>query len=164
MELVKPELGLVFWMLLAFLLLLFLLRKFAWVPILNMLHQREESIDEALNAANKAREEMQQLQFSNEQLLHQAKEERDAILREARKIKDGIIEESKLKAKEEAQRIVDAAKESIQYEKLSAITELKNQIALLSIEIAEKVLVHELSEPEKQKALIHQLMKDIKLN
>ncbi len=164
MELVKPEIGLVFWMLLAFLLLLFLLRKFAWVPIMNMLHQREDTIDEALNSAKKAREEMQQLQFSNEQLLHQAKEERDAILREARKIKDSIIEESKIKAKEEAQRIVDAAKESIQFEKLSAMTDLKNQIAQLSIEIAEKVLVHELSEPEKQKALIEQLMKDVKLN
>ena len=164
MELVKPEIGLVFWMLLAFLLLLFVLRKFAWTPIMEMLRQREDTIEEALNSANKAREEMQQLQFSNEQLLHQAKEERDAILREARKIKDSIIEESKIKAKEEAQRIVDAAKESIQYEKLSAMTELKNQIALLSIEIAEKVLVHELSEPEKQKALIGQLMNDIKLN
>ena len=164
MELVKPEIGLVFWMLLAFMLLLFVLRKFAWKPIMGMLHDREDSIDEALNMANKAREEMKELKFSNETLLHQAKEERDSILREARKIKDSIIEESKLKAKEEAQRIVEAAKESIQYEKLSAMTELKNQIAQLSIEIADKVIMKELSEPEKQKALIETLMKDIKLN
>ena len=140
MELVNPGLGLIFWMTLAFLAILFLLKKYAWIPILASLKERESNIEAAIHSADKAREEMKQLKFSNEQLLREAKNERDIILSEARKIKDSIIEESKLKAHEESTRILNSARESIQNEKMAAITDLKNQVATLSIDIAEKVI------------------------
>ena len=162
MELVSPGIGLIFWMTLSFGIVLFILGKFAWKPILNSLREREDTIDEALNMANKTREEMKELQFSNEQLLKEAKEERDAILRDARKVKDSIIEESKLKANEEAGRIVEAAKESIQHEKMAAMTDLKNQLASLSIEIAEKILREELSADKKQKEYTQKLIDEAK--
>jgi F-type H+-transporting ATPase subunit b len=164
MELVSPGIGLIFWMTLAFGIVLYILKKFAWKPILQSLRDREESIEEALNTANKAREEMKQLKFDNESLLKQAKEERDAILRDARKVKESIIEESKTKANEEANRIVESAKESIQNEKMAAMTDLKNQLATLSIEVAEKILKDELSEDKKQKEYVQRLIKDVKFN
>jgi F-type H+-transporting ATPase subunit b len=164
MELVNPGLGLIFWMTLAFLAILYLLGKYAWKPILTSLKEREESIDAAIHSADKAREEMRQLKFSNEQLLQEAKNERDLILAEARKIKDSIIEEAKGRAQEEASRIMVAARESLQNEKLAAITELKNQVANISLEIAEKVLQRELSEPEKQEAYIRTLIKEVRFN
>jgi len=164
MELVSPGIGLIFWMTLSFGIVLFILKKFAWQPILSSLRERENTIDEALNEANKAREEMKQLHFDNEALLNEAKEERDGILRDARKIKETIIEESKNKANEEANRIVESAKESIQNEKMAAMTDLKNQLANLSIEIAEKILKEELSEDKKQKEYVQKLIDDVKFN
>ncbi len=164
MELVSPGIGLIFWMTLSFGIVLFVLGKFAWKPIMKSLKEREATIDDALNEANKAREEMKQLHFDNEQLLAQAKEERDAILNDARKIKNSIIEESKVKANEEASRIIDSAKETIQNEKMAALTDLKNQLATLSIEIAEKILKAELSDSKKQKDYIKKLMDEINLN
>lgn len=164
MELVQPGIGLIFWMTIAFGLLLWILAKFAWKPIMKGLKEREDTIDEALNQANKAREEMKELKFSNEQLLKEAKEERDAILRDARKVKESIIEESKEKANEEANRILENAKDSIQYEKLAAIHEMKNELASLSIEIAEKILKEELSSKEKHQKLIERLINDVSKN
>jgi len=164
MELVQPGLGLIIWMTIAFSILLWILGKFAWKPIMKGLKEREDSIDEALNAANKAREEMKELKFSNEQLLKEAKEERDNILREARQVKETIIDEAKEKANDEANRIVENAKDSIQYEKMAAITEMKNQVAQLSIEIAEKILKEELSAEDKHKKLIEKLVKEVKAN
>jgi len=164
MELVSPGIGLIFWMTLSFGIVLFILAKFAWKPILKSLHEREDTIDQALNEANKAREEMKQLHFDNEALLNEAKEERDGILRDARKIKETIIEDSKIKANEEANRIVESAKESIQNEKMAAMTDLKNQLATLSIEIAEKILKEELSEDKKQKEYVQKLIDDVKFN
>jgi F-type H+-transporting ATPase subunit b len=164
MELVNPGIGLILWMTVAFVAILYILGKFAWKPILKALKERETSIDEALHAADKARDEMKQLQFSNEILLTEAKNERDAILSEARKIKDSIIEESKEKAHEEANRILLIAKESIENEKMSAITDLKNQIGELALEIAGKILMRELSDPKKQEEYVRQLIKDVKLN
>ena len=164
MELVNPGIGLIFWMTVAFVAILYILGKFAWKPILKALKERETSIDEALHAADKARDEMKQLQFSNEQLLKEAKNERDAILAQARKIKDSIIEESKVKAHEEANRIFLSAKESIENEKMSAIIDLKNQIGELALEVARKILIRELSEPKKQEEYIQQLIKDVKFN
>jgi F-type H+-transporting ATPase subunit b len=164
MELISPGIGLIFWMTLAFSIVLYVLKKFAWKPIIQSLHEREDSIAEALNMANKAREEMKQLKFDNESLLKQAKEERDAILRDARKIKESIIEDSKTKANKEANRIVENAKKSIQNEKMAAMTDLKNQLATLSIEVAEKILKDELSEDKKQKEYIQKLIKDVKFN
>lgn len=151
-------------MTLSFGLVLFLLGKFAWKPIMKMLREREESIENALHAADKAREEMKNLVSDNERLLAEAKNERDAILGEARKIREKMIEEARLKANEEAQRIVDSALERIENEKMAAITELKNQIALLSIEIAEKLLREELSHDKKQEELIRKMLDDVKSN
>lgn len=164
MELVSPGIGLIFWMTLSFGIVLFILGKFAWKPILKSLHEREDSIDEALNTANKAREDMKQLKFDNEALLKEAKGERDAILHDAREIKDTIIEESKIKANEEANRIIESAKEAIQHEKLAAITDLKNQVATLSIEIAEKILKEELSEDKKQEEYVQKLIDEVEIN
>ncbi len=164
MELITPGLGLIFWMALPFLILLLILRKFAWKPILKALKDRESSIDDALHAADRAKEEMKQLQFSNEELLHQAKDERDAILNDARKVRDTIIEESKDKAKEEAARIIASAKESIQNEKMAAMTDLKNQLAELSLEIATRILEHELADAREQEAFVTQQLDKIHFN
>ena len=164
MELITPGLGLIIWMALPFLILMLILRKFAWKPILKALKDRETSIHEALHAADRAKEEMKQLQFSNEELLRQAKEERDAILSDARKVRDAIIEESKEQAKEEGYRIIASAKESIENEKMAAMTDLKNQLAALSLEIATKILEHELADPKKQEAFVNQQMDKIHFN
>lgn len=164
MELIQPGIGLIFWMTLSFVLVLFLLKKYAWKPIINGLNEREKTIDEALNEANKAREEMKELKLDNEALLKEAKSERDAILSEARKIKEDIIDKAKLKANDEAIRIVDSALAQIENEKMAALTDLKNQIAVLSIEIAEKVLKQELSTDKKHQDLIKKLVDEIKIN
>ena len=164
MELVQPGIGLIIWMTLAFAILLWILAKFAWKPIMKGLKEREDSIDEALNAAKKAHDEMKELKFSNEELLKEAKEERDGILSDARKVKESIIEKAKEKANEEANRIVENAKERIQYEKMAAIHDMKNQLADLSIEIAEKILREELSTKDKHKKLIERLINEVSYN
>jgi F-type H+-transporting ATPase subunit b len=164
MELVNPGIGLIVWMTLAFLAILYILGKYAWKPIMKALKERESTIYDALNSAERAKEEMQKMKFSNEELLQEAKNERDAILATARKIKESIIEESKQKASEEADRIIMSAKESIQNEKMAAITELKDQLAELSLEVAKKVLQRELSEPKKQEEYIKELIKNVKFN
>ncbi|MFA4852777.1 MAG: F0F1 ATP synthase subunit B [Bacteroidales bacterium] len=164
MELVTPHIGLIFWMTLSFAIVLFILGKFAWKPIMKMLREREESIENALRAAEKAKEEMTQLVFSNEQLMKEAKEERDGMMRDARKIRDNIIGEAKSKAEVEANRIVETAKENIHFEKMAALTDLKNQIAILSIEIAEKLMKEDLSKNEKQKELVIKLLNEIHFN
>jgi len=164
MELVTPGIGLLFWMTLSFGLLLFVLGKYAWKPIMKAIHEREDSIEAALNSAEKAREDMMALKSDNELLLKQAKEERDAMLRDARKLKEGILEEARSKANEEGLRIIENARESIQFEKMAALTELKNQIAVLSIEIAEKVIEQELSDKAKQQQFTEKLIDKIKLS
>ncbi len=164
MELITPGLGLLFWMTLAFLLLLFILGKYAWKPIMKALKEREATIHDALHAADKAREEMKQLQFSNEQLLREAKNERDLILADARKVRDSIIEEARVKAGEEAARIVQAARESITNEKMAAMTDLKNQLANASLNISKQLLRRELSDPKKQEEYIRQLLEEVKFN
>ncbi len=164
MELITPGLGLIFWMTLAFLLLVYLLGKFAWKPILQMLKERETSIHEALNAANKAREEMKDLRFNNELLLQEAKNERDALLNEARKVREKMIEDARVKASEEASRIVESARASIHNEKMAAMTELKNQIAESALTLASMVLKRELAEPAKQEEYVRQLLKETKFN
>jgi len=164
MSLVTPDLGLIFWMTLSFAILLFVLGKFAWSPILKTLKDRENAIEDSLNQAEKAREEMKQLKAHNEELLIKAKEERDAILKEARIIRDKLVEESRTKANFEYYRIIESAKESIHFEKMAAITELKNQIATLSIDIAEKILKDQLTDIETQKNHINKMMDNINFN
>ena len=149
MELVSPGIGLIFWMLLSFSILLVILKKFAWKPVLNMLAKREEKITKALSEADEVRSQMNQLKADNERLLAQAKEERDAILNEARKVSQKMYDEAKVKAQEEGNRIIAAAKDEIEVEKQKAITDLKNKIAELSLEIAENVVKAELSDKDK---------------
>ncbi len=162
--LVTPGIGLIVWTTVVFFLLLFLLGKFAWKPILTAIKTREEGIANALASAESAKKEMQELKSANETILMQARTERDALLKEARDTKDTIIAEAKSKATQEAERILSSARSQIMSEKNAAITELKNQVASLSIEIAEKILKSELSSDEKQKALVNNLMKDVNLN
>lgn len=164
MELVSPGLGLVFWMTLSFLIVIWLLGRFAWKPIMRALKERENSIDEALQEANKAREEMKALQFSNESLLQEAKDERDAILREGRKIREKMMEEAKIKANEEAERIITAARESIHFEKMAAITDLKNQVAQLSIEIASNILKEELKDKKRHEDYVRKELDNLNLS
>ena len=164
MELIKPEIGLIFWMTISFLCVLFILGKFAWPMILKSLKEREVSIAEALNAAKKAKEEMALLKNDSEILLRQARAERDLMLKEARDAKDAIIAEAKVKAQAEGSKMIAQAQEAINNQKMAAITELKNSVATMSIEIAEKILRQELSRDEKQKSLMQNLMDDITLN
>ena len=164
MQLVTPGIGLIFWMTLSFGILFLILKKFAWKPILEMLAEREKSIETALNAAEKAKEELRELNTINEKLLKEAKVERDNMLKEAREMKEQIIKEAKDKAKAEADKLISNAHESIRSEKSAAINELKQTVANLSIEIAEKILRSELTNEERQKALTSGLINDIKLN
>ena len=164
MELIKPQFGLIFWMAISFILLLVILGKFAFPIIMKSLKEREDSITSALSAAEKAKKEMAAMQADNEKLLIQARAERDLMLKEARDTKDAIVGEAKNKAQAEANKILATTRETINNEKNAAITELKNQVAAMSIEIAEKILRQELSNDEKQKSLMDNLMKDISLN
>jgi F-type H+-transporting ATPase subunit b len=156
--------GLFLWQTIIFIVLIFALKKFAWKPILNSVTEREESIKEALKSAEEARLKLAELKTDNQALLNEARAERDAILKEARTMKDGILAEAKTAASVEGDKIIASARESIQHEKMAAITDLKNQVAVLSIEIAEKILKDELSSADKQKAIIDNLVKDIVLN
>lgn len=161
-QFIKNE-GLPFWSLLIFIILFFLLKKFAWKPILSALEQRENTITDALNAAHEAKKEVANLKADNERLLAQARAERDEILKEARQIKDRIISEAKEEAQKEGQKIITQAKQTIESEKRTAIADLKNQVAILSLQIAEKVVKTELSEKQKQEQLISSLLKDVSL-
>ncbi len=164
MQLVTPGIGLIFWMLISFSLVLYILGKYAWKPIMNGIHQREDTIEKALEAANDAKKEMLQLKAGNEQLLREAKDERDALMREARKMKEAILDEARARAAEESARIVENARENIQFEKMAAINDLKNQIASISIEIAEKLIMKELENRPQQQLLTEKLLKDVKIN
>ena len=156
--------GLFFWQSLLFIALILLLKKFAWGPILSAVEEREEGIKEALELAEKAKEEMQALNADNERILAEARIERDILLKEAREMKDKIVNEAKDQANTEADKILLSAKEQINNEKLKAITELKNQVADMSIDIAEKILRSELSDSNKQKELVAQVLKSNELN
>ena len=164
MDLILPSFGLIFWMTLTFLVVFFTLKKFAWKPILSTLKEREKSIQDALDSAEKAKLEMAQLQASNEKILMEARAERDTLLKEARETKDSIINEAKTKAQKEATKLMQDARDAIQNEKAAALTELKNQVATLSIDIAEKILKSELSSADKQKALVNNMLKEVSLN
>ncbi|MBL7918303.1 MAG: F0F1 ATP synthase subunit B [Bacteroidia bacterium] len=163
-SLITPGIGLIFWTSVVFIILLVLLGKFAWKPILNAIKTREEGIEKALASAESALKDMRELKSNNEKILNEAKAERDVMLKEARETKDAIVAEAKDKASKEAERILASAREQIIAEKNAAVAELKSQVAGLSIEIAEKILRSELSSDDKQKALVNNLMKDVNLN
>lgn len=156
--------GLFFWQTVLFLILLFILKKYAWKPILDSVSERENTIRESLDSAEKAKKELAELQSKNESLIAEAKIERDALLKEARELKDKIVGDAKGEAKEEADKIVQAAHAAIEAEKAGAIAEMKSEMAALSIEIAEKIIRKELSNDDKQKSLANDLVADLKLN
>ena len=163
MELITPGFGLVFWTMITFLILLLILKKFAWKPILDSVSQREEGIKDALASAEEAKKDMQNLQANNEQLLKEARAERDAMMKEAREIKDKMIADAKDEAKDVAAKLIQNAQTSIEQEKQAALSELKHQVVELSIGIAETVVKKELSAKKDQLKLVEDLLSNVTL-
>lgn len=164
MELVTPGIGLIFWTSVVFIVLIILLKKFAWKPILEAVEKRSNSIEEALNASEKAKAELTELNEEKDKLRKQALADRDALLKEAADTKAKIVSDAKAQAKQETEKILTNAREVIKNEKMAAITELKNQVALLSLDIAEKIVKEQLTSSDKQKALVDNLVKEVNLN
>jgi F-type H+-transporting ATPase subunit b len=164
MGLVMPDFGLLFWMVFSFSLLMWLLKKFAWQPILQALTAREDSIEKALQSAELAKNEMIKLQAGNEKLLKEAMLERERIVKEARDLKDSIIRDAKNQAVVEANKVLDEAKAAIVRERAEAVSEMKSVISSFSLEIAEKILKEHLSDNKKQKDLVNNYLENIKLN
>ena len=164
MELVTPGLGLIFWQTIIFLIVLFILSRYAWKPILSSLKERELSIDSALQAANQARQEMANLKAANNQLLDEARAERDRILRAAQVSSENIIQEAREKAQSEGARILQETQQAIRNERQSAVADMRKEIVNLSVEIAEKLLKKQLQDQAAQKALVQDLIKDTPLN
>ena len=164
MELITPDFGLIFWMTLAFGIVFLVLAKVAFPIIGKALKKREEKITEALELAERTHEEMKQLQADNEKVLQEAREERDKILTDARSTRDRIIEEAKAKATEETNRIVENAKETIENERKAALTDIKNEIANISIKVAEKILEKQLDSNQAQMDYIERIIKETENN
>ncbi len=164
MDLITPGFGLVFWSIITFLILLLVMRKFAWNPILGAISEREEGIKNALVAADNARLEMENLKADNERILNEARAEREAMLRDAREIKNKMIADAKDEAQLQASKMIIQAQAAIEGEKKSAMAELRNHVAALSIDIAEKVVREELSNKGKQLELVESMLVDAKLN
>jgi F-type H+-transporting ATPase subunit b len=164
MKLLTPDFGLLFWTLLAFLVVLFILSRFAWPAIVKGLKERERSIADALATAEQVKAEMAQLKSENEALLAKAREERAQLLKEARETRDRLVNEAKDQAKVEANRIMLEAQAAIQTQKMAAITEVKNKVGTLVIDVAEKILRRELSNKADQEKFIQQVANEVKLN
>lgn len=164
MELIKPSFGLIFWMLIGFGILFFILAKFAWPVITKGIASRNKKIQDQLDEAAKVHAELENLNVKHEQMLAEAKAERDSILNEARTISANMKEEAKIAADKEAQAIIEDAKKAIHFEKMKAMTDVKNEIANLSIDIAEKIMREELSDKAKQEELVQKWVKDCNLN
>ncbi len=163
-SLTTPAIGTIFWTTLIFGLFFLLLAKFAWNPILNAVKARDEMIKGALESADKARQDMLKLQSDNEAILRKAREEREGILKEAREVRDKLISEAKGKASEEAEKLIEKARTGIESEKRKALTEIREQVAILSVEIASKLIGKKLSQTGEQEKLIDNYLKDIDLN
>lgn len=164
MDLLTPELGLFFWTLIAFLAVFLILRKFAWKPILESLGEREKGIADSIAAAERVRNEMTLLKSENEKLMMQAREERTLMLKEAKETKDKIVNEAKEQAKVEANKIIADAQKQIQQQKMQALTEVKNEVGAIAINLAEQILRKQLNESESQETYMKMLAGDIKLN
>ncbi len=156
--------GLFIWQVVIFVGLIFLLKKFAWKPILDAVNEREQGIKNALESAENARNEMQNLQADNQRILQEARAERDAMLKDAREMKEKMVADAKSEAQEQGQKMIDQAKAAIESEKNAAMADLKSQVATLSLSIAEKVLKEELSNKESQTKLVEKMLGDVKLN
>ncbi|MFD2034144.1 F0F1 ATP synthase subunit B [Belliella marina] len=164
MDLILPSSGLIIWQLIGFLALLFILMKFAWKPILQALEERESSIDDALKAAEQAKAEMANLKSENEKLLQEARIERDNILKTANEASAKMIEDAKQAAISEGAKMIENAKAVIENEKKAALTEVKNQVAQLTLEVTDKLLRKNLSSQAAQQELVEGMVKDINLN
>lgn len=164
MDLLSPELGLFFWTLLAFLIVFFILRKAAWKPILKSLGDRERGIADSIAAADRVRAEMGQMQAENEKLLTAAREERQTMLREAKDAGDKMIAEAKDRARAEGEKMIADARMQIEQQKMAALTDVKNQIGILAVEVAEKVIRKNLSTEASQTEYARQLVDNVKLN
>ncbi|MCQ2607518.1 MAG: F0F1 ATP synthase subunit B [Bacteroidales bacterium] len=164
MDLVTPGIGLVFWTTITFLLVVFLLIKFAWKPVLGMINERNKSIEDALKLAETTKAEMKALQADNEKIVAEARKERDTLLKEARELREQMIAQAKVDASEEANKIMAAAKQAIENEKNQAMQELKTQVAALSFEIAEKVIGKELENKAASDTIISESINNLKLN
>jgi F-type H+-transporting ATPase subunit b len=164
MQLVTPGIGLIFWMTITFSIVLFLLSKFAWKPILNSIKEREDSINNALSAADDARKAMDALKSDNQKLLNEARAERDRMLKEASEMKDQIIAKATKDAKDVGDKLITSAKEAIEKEKLNALNELKTQVAVLSVDMAEKILRKKMEDRTQQEAFVNDNLKSITLN
>jgi len=164
MELVKPDIGLIFWQLLSFGIVVFILGKFAWKPILQSLHDRESSIEDALQAAENAKAEMAKLQADNEKIVAEAQKQKDELLAEARQMKDQLIAEAKKQATEEADKLIASARIAIENEKATAVNEIKSKLAELSVSVAEKILSQELTDSGKYNDYISKSLDEFKLN
>ena len=163
MDLITPDVGLLFWTLVSFIILYIILRKFAWGPILTAVKEREESIKAALDAADNAKKEMENLKADNEKILNEAKTERETMLKEAREMKSKLISDAENEAKAKSKSMVEAAKTAIQNEKNSAMNELKNTVVDLSVGIAEKLISEELADKDRQLKMIEEILDDSKL-
>src|SRR5690349_21661134 len=163
MDLLIPSFGLIFWTLLVFLIVLFILKKFAWKPILKSLKDRETGIADAIATADKVKAEMAQLKNENEALMAQAREERATMIKEAKAASDKMLSDAKEKAKSEYDRIVGDAQIAIQQQKMAALTDVKNQVGNLAIEVAEKILRRELANKADQENYINQLTGEVKM-
>jgi F-type H+-transporting ATPase subunit b len=164
MQLLTPSFGLLFWTLLAFIIVFVVLRKFAWGPILSSLNEREKTIAGSLETAERVKAEMAQMKSENEELMARAREERSAMLKEARETKDRIVNEAKEQAKVEANKIMAEAQQAINAQKMAALTDVKNQVGKLVIEVTEKVLRRELATTDAQEAHIKSMVNEVKLN
>ncbi len=164
MELVSPGIGLILWTLITFILVLFLLKKFAWGPIMDALTKRESFIEDSIKAAENAKKEMANLKAENDRLLEEAKVERDRIIKEANVAAKQIVEEANAEASKEAQKRVEEARIAINIEKQAALAEVKTQVANLSVQIAEKLMRHQLSNDAAQKALVQDYISELKVN
>ncbi|MEA1873760.1 MAG: F0F1 ATP synthase subunit B [Bacteroidota bacterium] len=164
MDIVSPGIGLIFWTTFVFIILLVLLRIFAWKPILSMVNKRNDSIENALKQAEIAREDMKKLQLDHEQMMEQTKQERDKIFAEAREMKEQLMQKAKDETDKMVTKMKTDAKAEIEGQKQAAINELKQQVAVISIDIAEKILKSELEDKNKQEAMVNQLLDDVELN
>ena len=164
MQLLTPGFGLIIWTLLAFLIVFFILKKYAWKPILNSMNEREQGIADSLATAEKIKIEMTQMKSEHEELLVKAREERGNMLREAKETKDKIISEAKEQAKVETNKIIADAQSVINQQKMAALTDLKNQVGNLVVEVSEKILRRELSNKQEQERYIKQLAENVKMN
>jgi F-type H+-transporting ATPase subunit b len=164
MDLLIPEVGTIFWTFIVFSISFFLLAKYAWKPVLKGLKERDHTIAEALQAAEKAKKEVTQLNKESERILAEAKAERDKILTETRGLKESMLSEARDQAKKEGQKMIDEARTAIKNERAAAIDDIKKQVADLSVAISEKILLQELSDPNRQQELIEKTLKEVRFN